>query len=691
MFREVEHIVLSAHLYCTHCGAANQTGAATCFACGQVVQNSANASLLDAPSGPLLYDSCLKQRYRIIGQVGKGGFGAVYKGLDSLFHNRAVAIKEMNQVGLTPQEIATATEAFKHEAHLLAGLSHPNLPQIYDQFPEGGHWYLVMDFIEGKTLEDHLRTVKGGYLPVEAVLRIGIDLCTVLDYLHTCKPPIIFRDLKPDNIMVTPDGHLYLIDFGIARYFKPGQARDTIAFGSPGYAAPEQYGKAQTTARADIYSLGATLHHLLTGDDPAQTPFRFAPLQLRSQTTPVGLDTLIMQMLEIDERRRPASIASVKHDLQGFAAQMIARKIALPQAGVPFLYTAPAISHKTFIQSSPPLAGPVSLGITLYTYRSHTDAVRGLAWSPDSQRIASASNDHTVHIWDVVTGDHLFTYTGHTDAVRAVAWSLHGKQIASASNDHTVHVWDASTGDHLFTYTGHSKRVNALAWSPDSRCIASASDDKTVRVWDALTGNHTFTYRGHSDWVRAIAWSPDGKRLASAGDDQTVHVWNITPKPNILTIFTKGTYHGHSLWIRAVAWSPDSKRIASASDDQTVHIWDGAARNHMVIHQEHSPVLLLRAGGATLPINHVVIYQEHSDVVYSIGWSPTGKHLVSGSGNSNSYGADNTVRMWNSSTGDTLYTYRGHLDVVYAVAWSPDGSRIASGGKDNTVQVWQAL
>src|SRR5947209_609944 len=457
-------MVLSAHLYCNHCGAANQTEAATCFACGQAVRHSTTTS----PLISLRSDPCLKQRYRLIAQVGKGGFGAVYKALDILFHNRAVAIKEMNQAGMTPQESAQATQAFKHEAHLLAGLSHPNLPQIYDQFPEGGHWYLVMDFIEGETLEDHLRTVQGGYLPVEEVLRIGIELCSVLDYLHTRQPPIIFRDLKPGNIMITPGGHLYLIDFGIARHFKPGQARDTIAFGSPGYAAPEQYGKAQTTARADIYSLGATLHQLLTGDDPAQTPFRFAPLQLRSQTTPVGLDTLIMQMLELDERRRPASIASVKQDLQDFATQMTARKMAVPQAGVSFLYTPPAVPHKTFIPSSP-LAGPVSLGITLYTYHGHPDAVRGIAWSPDSQRIASASNDQTIHVWDVVTGDHLFTYTGHTDAVRAVAWSPNGKHIASASDDHTVQVWDASTGNSLFTYTGHAKRVNAVAWSPDSQ------------------------------------------------------------------------------------------------------------------------------------------------------------------------------------------------------------------------------
>ena len=168
---------------------------------------------------------------------------------------------------MSPQEIIEATENFKREALLLAGLTHPNLPSIYDHFSEAGRWYLVMDFIEGETLEERLNKEPEGRLSVEEAQRIGIQLCTVLGYLHGRQPPIIFRDLKPANIMMTPDGHLYLIDFGIVRHFKPGQAKDTIAFGSPGYAAPEQYGKAQTTARSDIYSLGANLHQLLTGID----------------------------------------------------------------------------------------------------------------------------------------------------------------------------------------------------------------------------------------------------------------------------------------------------------------------------------------------------------------------------------------------------------------------------------------
>ncbi len=235
---------------------------------------------------------------------------------------------------MSPQEIIEATENFKREALLLAGLTHPNLPSIYDHFSEAGRWYLVMDFIEGETLEERLNKEPEGRLSVEEAQRIGIQLCTVLGYLHGRQPPIIFRDLKPANIMMTPDGHLYLIDFGIARHFKPGQAKDTIAFGSPGYAAPEQYGKAQTTARSDIYSLGANLHQLLTGIDPSQTPFQFAPLQQQGRPTPPGLESLIMQMLEMNESKRPDSMITIKQQLQSIDAQLQTGQINALQAGI---------------------------------------------------------------------------------------------------------------------------------------------------------------------------------------------------------------------------------------------------------------------------------------------------------------------------------------------------------------------
>jgi serine/threonine protein kinase len=310
--------MLPSTLSCNNCGALNQPQAAFCRSCGSSLQ-AAKPTLYNSATGRLLANVTLKQRYRIITPVGKGGMGAVYKAEDIQLGNRKVAVKEMSQSGLTPQEISAAAEAFKQEAHLLAGLQHPNLPNIYDHFSENGRWYLVMSFIQGETLEEYLIS-KGGKLPLEEVLQPGIQLCTVLDYLHNQQPPIIFRDLKPANIMRTSDGHLYLIDFGIARHFKPGQAKDTAYYGSMGYAPPEQYGRAQTTPRSDIYSLGATLYQLVSGHHPSTTPFRFPPLQSLVPTAPTELSALIMQMLELDEDKRPSSMQAVKQELQVLVA-----------------------------------------------------------------------------------------------------------------------------------------------------------------------------------------------------------------------------------------------------------------------------------------------------------------------------------------------------------------------------------
>lgn len=267
----------------------------------------------------------LKQRYRIIESIGQGGFGAVYRAEDTQLGSRQIALKEMSQNGLSPQQQKEAATAFEQEALMLAHLQHPSLPSIFDHFEENGRWYLVMSFIQGETLEDYLSSKQDGKLPLDEVVDIGMQLCTVLGYLHHQQPPIIFRDLKPANIMRTSDGHIYLIDFGIARHFKPGQTRDTMYIGSPGYAPPEQYGKAQTTPRSDVYSLGATLHQLLTGHDPSSLskPFDFPSLHLLAPTIPASLATFITQMLEMDEAKRPANMLLVKQALQTFALPQV--------------------------------------------------------------------------------------------------------------------------------------------------------------------------------------------------------------------------------------------------------------------------------------------------------------------------------------------------------------------------------
>ena len=335
-------------IYCSVCGAANQGQATLCFACGHPLETAVEDTALPSPAGPPVSRPLLAGRYRIIALVGEGGFGAVYKAVDMQRDEALVALKQINLSGLRPRDVIEATETFNREVGMLSDLKHPNLPRIYNYFTDAEHWYLAMDFIEGETLEEYLNSAKGGHLAVEEVLEIGIQLCSVLDYLHTQHPPIIFRDVKPANVMRAVTGLLYLIDFGIAHRFTPGQRRDTTVLGSPGYASPEQYGTAQTTAQSDIYSLGATLRYLLTGKDPSVPASGSASPYVQEQEVPAELDQLLGQMLELDADKRPASMEVVKQALQQMQVERWPSQLSVPPARQPLHHAGSARQQQPF-------------------------------------------------------------------------------------------------------------------------------------------------------------------------------------------------------------------------------------------------------------------------------------------------------------------------------------------------------
>lgn len=256
----------------------------------------------------------LHKRYMLMGKIGHGGMGAVYKARD-LKRQTLCAVKEMSLSMVPPDEQQHAIQNFKDEAKMLWGLNHPNLPSFAGFFSEGQRYFMVMEYVDGSTLEDMLER-NGGPFPERRVLGWARQLCDVLEYLHSQNPPIIFRDMKPGNVMLMRTGRIKLIDFGIARFFRPTSAQDTQLLGTPGFAPPEQYGKAQTDERADIYSLAMTIFQLLT-NTLSETGFGLKDVRATNPRISPSVARALEKATALEQEDRYNNVAAFRRALLG--------------------------------------------------------------------------------------------------------------------------------------------------------------------------------------------------------------------------------------------------------------------------------------------------------------------------------------------------------------------------------------
>ncbi|MGH7779582.1 MAG: protein kinase domain-containing protein [Candidatus Binataceae bacterium] len=260
-------------------------------------------------AGPLAPGTLLQNRYLIDRLLGGGGQGMVYLARDQRLANRTCALKEMVDHFIDQSKRIEANDYFAREADTLAQLKHSAIPAITDRFDDQNRHYLVMEYVEGRNLEEEL-AARGEPLPEGLVIDIARQLCDVLSYLHGHEPPIIYRDMKPSNVMLTPKGRAVLIDFGIARLFKASSKGTMI--GTLGFAPPEQY-QGNVDRRSDLYSLGATLHYVLTGRDPEKfPPFSFPPIRELRPELSQNLAGAIDAALAYDVNRRPATVADFR-------------------------------------------------------------------------------------------------------------------------------------------------------------------------------------------------------------------------------------------------------------------------------------------------------------------------------------------------------------------------------------------
>ena len=254
-------------------------------------------------------------KYEILKLVGKGGMSKVYLAMDKRL-NKQWAVKEIEKKARDKNNAVVIQSAIA-EANMIKRLDHPTLPRIVDIIDNGNVIYIIMDYIEGEALSKVLE--REGAQPQEQVIEWAKDLCEVLEYLHTREPSIIYRDMKPANVMLKPDGSLKLIDFGIAREYKEQNLEDTVSLGTKGYAAPEQFGgKGQTDARTDIYCLGVTLYHLVTGQNPCEPPYELYPIRHWNPSLSAGLEAIIQKCTQLNPVDRYQSCAELMYALEHY-------------------------------------------------------------------------------------------------------------------------------------------------------------------------------------------------------------------------------------------------------------------------------------------------------------------------------------------------------------------------------------
>ncbi len=346
---------------CPQCHVDNLSNARFCENCG--------ASLASQPPligvGPGMM---LQNRYRIDSRIGGGAMGSVYKIWDTHLE-KDYALKEMCTTAGSDLEKQEVLARFKTEAQLLSMLHHSSIPRVVDYFSEGGGHYLVMDFIAGDDLERWLSRKGRPGLPVNVVKEMAARILDVLSYLHSQSPPVLYRDMKPSNVIKrSSDGAIFLIDFGIAKTLATLKKGTGTAIGTEGYSPPEQY-EGKTEPRSDLYALGATMHHLLSGQTPL-VPFKFGPLT----GIPASLQSFIDKALKLHPEERFASAAEMRQVLlsldapQAPAATRItiqkaanASSVAAPASSMTVPVSSPATPSSTVGAASPPSFGAASL------------------------------------------------------------------------------------------------------------------------------------------------------------------------------------------------------------------------------------------------------------------------------------------------------------------------------------------
>lgn len=438
----------------------------------------------------------LQNRYLIQGVLGVGGMGSVYRARDMRFPNvtKLVAVKEILNLAPDPTVREMIVKTFEREANILATLNHPSIPQIFDYFTQGDKSFLVQEYIEGKDLEAYLADTPG-LLAEELVTDWSIQLCDVLSYLHSHRPdPIVFRDMKPSNVMLDHHNRIRLIDFGIARAFQAGQRGTMI--GTEGYSPPEQY-RGEASPAGDIYALGATLHHLITKQDPRlEPPFSFAERPIRQANSAVSteFDAIVCTALNYNPADRFASAQAMKAALQSLRRS---RTGVLGGTGhMGDAAAAGAAPHAsaglTAVAGPAPAAAASGEAAPVWRFKCE-DEVRGSPVAANSLLYVGAY-DNNLYALSAQDGQLVWKYA--TDGGLPGSPVVHGDLVLIGSEDRRLHAVNGRTGRIQWSYYTEGP-VRATPRLTEGHVLVG-SDDGYLHAVNLSTGRRAWRVQAGS-------------------------------------------------------------------------------------------------------------------------------------------------------------------------------------------------
>ncbi len=649
---------LSAMQFCPDCGAD----------CPAIATQCSKGHTLPLPSQRLLGEGVvLANRYRIEKLLGCGGFGAVYLATDINFEQ----IGQKRQVAVKENHDPSVLNTFLKEAGLLADLHHPNLPRVSDFFQERPttiplpRAYMVMDYIAGEELWERVQRL--GKLSEAEVLELLQGVFDALEYLHKLSLPIYHRDIKPQNIRLMKEAwstgqgtRAVLVDFGVAKVGGGATTIGSRAATAP-FAPPEQYRMAgETDERSDQYALAMTIYCALTGKVPVHAeatvreralttgkPDPLEPIENLAPDVSPRVRQAVMKALSVDKEKRFANIRAFREALYpSLVLGMTRRQLVGAFTGGIALAALLGFGSYQIWRWQQPLWLVAQL-------KGHSAGVTWVAFTPDGQKLISASHDKTVRVWDWQKGKNERALKGHTDSVRCFTFLSH-QLIASAGWDGKVMIWDWTKGNQVL-HAGMG-RLNTVAASNDSRWLVAGGERGLCLLRFDGSRVKTRCYRLPFS-VHALAFHPNNRTLAVGDQRGKLWFWDVVN--GFEGGFSAPSWQAHQDAVTALAFHPNGSVLLSGGEDADLAVWDVASRS-----------LRKRLKG------------WHQREIRAVAFRGDGKIAVSCS-------MDDRLRVWRTSDWQLILTREGGRNWALALTFSPSGNFLASASKDETVKVWR--